>query len=104
MGHSLHMRKWLVLLAAFLILSTGIAQAFLFQIKPLDKAAIAKLTDEQLLDVYIDVMIELEAVNTFYNNAGIAPKEYEKYKTLLRLRTDLLIEIQKREIEVPRIK
>jgi len=80
------------------------AGAFLTDVSTLDKAAIAALTDEQLIDKFIDVMIELEASQTFHETAGFNnPNEYNKYKALLRFRTDLLLEIKKRELQVPQI-
>lgn len=96
-------QKVLVMGAMFVCLAAGSSQAFLFEIKPLNQSAIVTMNDAKLMDTYIDVMIELEAVNTFYRNAGFTPKEYGKYKTLLRFRTDLLIEIQKRKLDIPRI-
>jgi len=80
-------------------------QAFLTDVPMLEKSAIASLTDEQLIDKYIDVMIELEASQTFHETAGFNnANEYKKYKALLRYRTDLFLEIKKRELEVPQIK
>lgn len=90
-----------------LILGTGAitaAQAFLFEITTATPQSIAKLSDGQLIETYINVMIELEAADKFFSNTGMKPKEYEKYKALLRYRTDLVIEIHKRELEVPKIK
>lgn len=91
-----------VLLCTCLVLST--AQAFVFDLSPVNKEAVAKFTDRKLTDTYIDVMIELEAAGKFFSNTGMKPKEYKKYKELLRYRTDLMIEIQKRELEVPETK
>ncbi|MFP4473586.1 MAG: hypothetical protein ACLFPX_06960 [Candidatus Omnitrophota bacterium] len=86
------------------LLVTTAAWAFLFSIPVMDREAISKLSDEKLLDQYIDVMIEIEAAQTFYSVAGLNPKEYEKLKKHLRFRTDLLLEMQEREIEIPQIK
>jgi len=104
MRYSISLKKVLMLVLLFCSFSAGLAHAFLFEITPIDRAAIQKLTDENLIDAYINVMIELEAVNSFYNNAGFKPKEYEQYKALLRFRTDLLMEMQRRGIEAPKIK
>jgi len=93
-----------MLLGWGLVLGTGTARAFLFELTPLSAQAIAKLPDDQLIDTYINVMIELEASDKFFSNTGMKPKEYENYKTLLRYRTDLLIEMQKRKLEIPEIK
>jgi len=100
-------------IAAFSLLGWGLilgtaaistAQAFLFEITTATPQAIAKLSDEKLIDTYITVRIELEAADKFFSNTGMKPKEYEKYKALLRYRTDLVIEIHKRELEAPEIK
>jgi len=94
-----------VCLSVFLLFATlGHAQGFLFEVQPLAQDAIKALPNEKLMDTYIDVMVELEAVDTFYDTAGLTPKEYKKYKALLRFRTDLLLEIQKRELKIPQIK
>lgn len=79
------------------------AQGFLYQLEILDKDAITKLTDEQLVERYIDMAIELEASREFHHVAGFGPKEYPKYKELLRYRVNLLMEFRKRNLAVPSI-
>ncbi len=83
---------------------TAMAAGFLFSVEILDRADIAKLNDQKLIDTYIDAMIEIEAAQIFYNKAGLTPKEHETYKEMLRFRTNLILEFEKRKIEVPRIK
>ncbi len=83
---------------------TALAAGFLFTLDILDRSAISKLDEQKLTDAYIDAMIELEAVQTFYSKGGFTPKEYESYKDLLRFRTNLVLEFGKRKMEVPRIK
>lgn len=78
------------------------ASAFLFQVEILDKAAISKMTDEQLLEVYIDAVVEVEAVKTFYARGGLVPREYTKLKELLRFKILLIQEIHKRGLEIPK--
>ncbi len=97
------MKKTFIFGVLFFCLFSVAAQAFLFEIVLADRAVIAQWKDEELIDTYIDVMIELEAANKFFSNTGLKPKEYKKYKMLLRYRTDLLIEIQKRELILPKI-
>ena len=101
------MKKYLLIpIALFMIIPflCGISQAFLYDINILPRTAIEKLTDKALLDAYIDAMIELEAAQTFHQTSGFTKaEEYEKFKALLRYRTDLILEIKKRELELPQI-
>jgi hypothetical protein len=71
------------------------------ELKVLDKKAIAVLTDEQLTDNFVDVLVELEAVKTFHTTSGFTPAEYNNYKNLLKYRLLLLIEIHKRKLALP---
>ena len=87
---------------ALLAAQCAFAQGFLFSIEPLDKAGIAKLSDEQLVDTYIDVLAEVEALKTFYAKGGLVPKEYTKFKDMVRYKIRLVQEITKRKIDVPR--
>ena len=90
----------------FLVLTllNGISDAFLYDVNILPKTAIEKLSDEALIDAYIDVMIELEAAQTFHQTSGFGKaSEYQKFKKLLRYRTDLIMEMRKRELEIPPI-
>ena len=57
-----------VLLCAVMICTSAFAQSFLFSLEPLKKAEIVKLSDEQLIDTYIDVIVEVEALKTFSFN------------------------------------
>lgn len=77
--------------------------AYLPNIPILDKEAIAGLTDDKLIDAYIDAVVELQANETFHKTSGFSPKEYESYKELLRYRILLLKEIDKRKLETPRV-
>lgn len=81
----------------------ALAQGFLYDVEILDKEKIRALADDQLLDRYIDAIIELDASSAFHRAAGFNPKEYKKYKLLLRYRVDLMMEIQRRELEVPKV-
>ncbi len=80
------------------------ASSFIFRIPVMDKSAIDQLSDEELMNKYIDVEIELEAATTFYSRAGLSSKDYDLYKKVLRFRTDLLLEIQQRKLEIPQIR
>lgn len=76
--------------------------AFLPTITILDKADIVQLSDDKLIDAYIDMLVELQASKAFHTTSGFTPKEYESYKNLLRYRILLLQEIDKRKLQVPR--
>lgn len=79
------------------------AASFLFEEPILAPDAISVLDDETLLDTYVDVIIELEAVRTFYESSGFTPKEYRQFKDLLRYKVNLIAEIQKRELTAPKL-
>jgi hypothetical protein len=59
------------------------------------------LSDEKVIDIYMDVLVEIEAQQTFHTTSGFTPKDYKEYKDLLRFRLDLLSEIYKRKLEIP---
>ena len=67
----------------------------------LDKSSITKLTDDQLLDVYENTLVEIEANRTFHATSGFSPKEYKDFKALLKFRLLLLIEVHSRNLEIP---
>jgi len=93
-----------VFILVFVVLAflCGISEAFLYEINILNKEAIKSLSDEALIDAYIDVIVELEAARTFHQTSGFGKKsEYEKYKKILRYRTYLIMEINNRELKVP---
>jgi hypothetical protein len=85
----------------FCALSFHPALAFMDEFKVLEQSEITKLNDTQLIDTYIEVIVELEAVKTFHTTSGFKPKEYDSYKDLLRYRIRLLMEFHKRGIEAP---
>ncbi|MBF0485319.1 MAG: hypothetical protein HQL16_02270 [Candidatus Omnitrophica bacterium] len=67
----------------------------------LEPKEITALTDEKLTDIYIDVLAEMEASRAFHSTSGFTPKEYEKYKNLVKYRLQLLIELHRRKLELP---
>ena len=67
----------------------------------LDKPAIVKLSDDQLIDAYEDTLVEIEASRTFHSTSGFSPKEYKDFKALLKFRLMLLVEIHSRNLELP---
>jgi hypothetical protein len=67
----------------------------------LDKPAITKLTDDQLIDTYENTIVEIQADTSFHATSGFSPKEYKDYKELLKFRLLLLVEIHSRNLELP---
>lgn len=86
----------------FLLLSAPVKSwAFLYEVQVMTQEELKGLKDDQLVNAYIDAMIELDAATLFHKAAGFNPKEYDKYKKLLRYTVDLSLEIQKRQLELP---
>ena len=96
------MKKFLCLLLCGIFFSTY-AFAFPIEVEILSEKQIAKLSDERLIEIYIDVIVEIEAAKTFHNVSGFQPKEIGQFKDLLRFRIMLIIEMQKRKMEVPKV-
>ena len=67
----------------------------------LEKPAIVKLSDDQLIDNYENTIVEIEASRSFHATSGFSPKEYKDYKSLLKFRLMLLVEIHSRNLELP---
>lgn len=67
----------------------------------LDAKGIAALTDEKLVDSYIDILAEIEASRAFHTTSGFTLKEYNKFKDLIKYRMGLQFEINRRKIEIP---
>ena len=67
----------------------------------LDKPAIVRLSDEQLIDAYENTLVEIEASRSFHATSGFSPKEYKDFKALLKFRLLLLVEIHSRNLELP---
>ena len=72
--------------------------AFLSDVKILSKEKIAKLSDEELTEAYVNAKIEREANQEFHRNAGFSSiKEYDQLKQLLRYVFDLRMEMLQRK-------
>jgi hypothetical protein len=67
----------------------------------LDKPAIVKLSDDQLIDAYENTIVEIQADTSFHATSGFSPKEYRDYKAMLKFRLLLLVEIHSRNLELP---
>lgn len=90
-----------LLVAALCVLPSVSGWAYMDDVVILDKKEIAKLSDDKLIDTYIDVIVEMEASKTFHTTSGFTPKSYVEYKDLLRYRVLILMEIHKRGLEAP---
>lgn len=77
--------------------------AYMPEMVILEKKDIAKLSDEQLVDTYMDLLVEVEASKAFHYTSGFVPKEYKAYKDLLKYRMLLIMEIHTRNIELPQL-
>lgn len=77
--------------------------AYLSDLKILSKQEIVKLTDEGLIDAFIEVVVEVKASEEFHSTSGFTPKEYENYKDLIRYKILLIQEIDKRKLPTPRV-
>jgi len=67
----------------------------------LEKPSIVKLTDDQLIDNYENTLVEIEASRAFHATSGFSPKEYKDFKSLLKFRLMLIVEIHNRNLELP---
>ncbi len=89
------------------VLSGGLFPALIFSypsaVTVLDTKEIVKLSDTALAAVYVDAIIELEAITMFHKTSGFNPKEYQEYKNLLRFRYELKSELQRRKLDIPAI-
>ncbi len=95
------MKKLLLAVALLTVLTPSAFAAFASNVVVLDKADVVKLSDEKLVDVYTDVVVELEAIRTFHATSGFSPKQYDEFRELLKYRLKLLMEIHARNIEIP---
>jgi len=96
------MLKKLALAMMMVLFLTPLSMAaFPSDVTILDKPAIIKLSDDQLIDAYENTLVEIEANRTFHATSGFSSKEYKDYKALLRFRLLLLAEINSRHLEIP---
>ena len=75
--------------------------AFPSDVTILNKPAIVKLSDDQLIDAYMNTLVEIEANRSFHATSGFSAKEYKNFKDLLKYRLMLLVEIHSRNLELP---
>lgn len=94
------MKKICILSLVFLLVTSPVF-AFLNEVEILPADKITKLTDDELLNKYIEVKIEAEASREFHGQAGFTPKEYERFKAMLRYIVNIRQEMSKRKMEAP---
>jgi hypothetical protein len=97
------MKKMLGLCLIFMLCASIAHAAFTSNVTPVDKAEIAKFSDDVLVDKYLDTIVEVEANKTFHSTSGFSPKDYNEYKALLKFRLLLLMEIHGRNLEIPQL-
>lgn len=96
------MLKKLILVVLMSVSLTPVARAiYPSDVIILDKAGIARLTDDQLIDAYENTLVEIQASQSFHATSGFSPKEYKEYKNLLKFRLLLVVEIHSRNLEIP---
>ena len=71
------------------------------EIQVLEQKDIALLSDDKLTDAFINVRVEMDAIKTFHATSGFTPKDYGRYKELLKYRLLLRFEIHRRKLELP---
>ena len=98
------MKKLFLCLSLVLALSSPALAVFnLYEIKDMTKEELAKLSKDDLIDFYKNVLIEKQANETFHGKAGFSAKEYESYKVLLALVIKIREEMANRDLEPPPI-
>jgi hypothetical protein len=75
--------------------------AYNSDIKILEKKEIVKLTDEQLTDTYMNAIVDVEARKGFFSRFGFTGKDLEDYRSAMKYRLLLLMEIHGRNLDIP---
>lgn len=94
-------KKFVLAAMMFLFLTPLSLAEYPSDVTILDKPSIVKLSDDQLIDVYENTLVEIEASRSFHATSGFSPKEYKDFKALLKFRLMLLVEIHNRNLELP---
>lgn len=94
------MKKYLALVMAAVISAVCVFPCAGDEIKILANPEIEKLTNEQLVNTYIDAKIEAEAYKAF-GRTGYSHKEYSEYRELLAFIVRLRQEMEKRQVDAP---
>ncbi len=91
----------LILLFVFFSVLPTKSSAYLSAVTVLNEKDILKLSDQGLTNIFLDVLIEIQAIDSFHRTSGYSPAEYKDYKNLLRFRYQLKSELQRRELALP---
>ncbi len=91
-----------LLVVAFSLVIASQSWAFFNDFQMLSKEEITQLSDQALTDAYVNAQIEILAQSKFFERAGMVPKDFEKYKELLRYRVILIQELEKRNLPIPK--
>lgn len=78
-------------------------QSLLFSTPVKSLEEIRKMSDQELIDTFIDVMVDIEASTVFSQAAGFTKKDFDQYKRLLKYRVYLIQEFQRRKLPIPKI-
>lgn len=105
-GEMLNKRSVFLLACALLMVGFFSVKSFAYlsNIPILDKKDYVKLSDESLAKVYLDVIIEVDAIFASHVVQVFSPKEYQQYKDFLHYKYELKNELIRRQLEVPSIK
>ena len=95
------MKIFCSLLLVFALLTGPAFAVFTPKVVVADQAEITKMTDEKLQDMYMDTLVELEAIKMFHQTSGFSSQQYDEYRDLLKYRLRLLMEIHTRNLEMP---
>ena len=92
--------RFCILILSLCLVWTSTASAFLYELKMHSSLEIKEMSNEQLLDAYLDAKIEERASAEFHEGAGFSnAKEYQMRKQLLRYIIFLRKEMQERALE-----
>jgi len=91
------MKKIVLTLSLLMMLTTQALAGFLYTIPILSREEIQKLSDDELIEIYIEARIEEKASEEFHRAAGFnSAKEYNARKKLLRFVFELRREMARR--------
>ncbi|MBF0489449.1 MAG: hypothetical protein HQL15_02365 [Candidatus Omnitrophica bacterium] len=95
------MKALILSLALLCVPLSGAWASYTSTLTVLEKKDIAKLTDEQLTDAYMNALVDVEARKDFFNRFGLVGKDLDDYKAVLKYRLVLLMEIHGRNLDIP---
>jgi hypothetical protein len=96
------MFKAMVLSIVFVLVPlSGALAAYTSTMTILEKKDIAKLADDQLINTYMDALVEVEARRGFFLRFGMTGKDLDEYKSVMKYRLLLLMEIHSRNLDIP---